>query len=92
MVRMRAILVVVLLAAGCVEQEGPVVEVLVDEPERSSGDACTREPDTEGCCALMPDAEAVGACAAETVEPGVCGVAVCWQADCSLTRVNFCRL
>ena len=82
---MSPVRIALLVLVACVETAEPLPDAAVDQ------DACMREPDADGCCALMPDLEAVGACAAETVAEGVCGVAVCWQADCSLARVNFCN-
>lgn len=71
-----------LALAACATEPQPLDAAL-------EGDACTREPSGD-CCALLPDEDAVRACAAAAATHGECGVAVCWQADCTLLRFSFC--
>jgi len=81
----KAVLMVAMLTGCSADDIAPAP----DAAERLAPDACTREP-TEDCCALLPDENAVRACVVSTVNPGDCGVAVCWLADCSRVTVNFC--
>lgn len=87
-------LLAMVMMVGCVEQETP-------EPDPIDGvdrigvirevppETCSREP-SHGCCDLLPDMDAFRECSYEGLESGSCGVAVCWEADCSMTLANFC--
>lgn len=74
----------VLLLMSCASEPIPQPDAAL-EP-----DACVREPDTDGCCAYLPDENAVRGCLADGATNGECGVGVCWQSDCTLLRINFC--
>lgn len=78
--------------AACGDNLPPEVHLLspADAVADGAADACMREPSTDGCCAYMPDEDAVRACAITGASGGECGVVVCWRANCELARLNFC--
>lgn len=89
---MIRLMLIALVVVGCGDNVPPDVH-LVTAPDAALDvppDACMREP-SAGCCELLPDQNAVRSCAiAGILEPGACGVAVCWLATCELLRINFC--
>jgi hypothetical protein len=90
---MRWLCVIVL--AGCFGEseprpDGGVHLITVDAATDSApADACVSEP-SAGCCDLMPDVDAVIACSTQGMNPGECGVAVCFAADCTRAALSFC--
>lgn len=79
-------LLLAVLLMGCADD---LVVQRIPAADAAPIDACIREP-SHGCCALLPDEDAVRACATAGVEPGLCGVIACFAADCTLTQLPFC--
>ncbi len=72
----------VAVTAFCCGDNLPAPDAHLLEP-RQLGDAST------GCCALLPDQDAVRTCAGP-FPAGTCGVIACRNPDGSFTRINFC--
>lgn len=88
----KRVLLLAALIGGCADEtttQPDASVTLLPDAAAATTDACVRDP-SHGCCDLLPDEDAVRTCSYQGLAPGTCGVAVCWQADCSSVRLNFC--